>query len=147
MIWLWIILITATILNIIWIISAGQDDIDEIFIPVIVLLLGVGLIGWVLVGNAITFNKQNVKLENLEIIKGSSFIIITDLNDNHYIFKKKIDFDNITDTTSFFTRQGKNIYGGTNTKEDIFYYIYNDTVPNLDTITVIKKNKINGDKL
>lgn len=149
MIWLWIILIAATVLNIIWIINAAVNDVEEIFIPILVFLLGVGLIGWLILGHAITFNKRDVKIdkENFEIIKGNRFIIISDLDDKYFIFDKKVDFDQITDTTTFYSRVGETIYGGTNVKQDIFYFVYNDTIQNMDTISVIKKYKVEGKKL
>lgn len=147
MIWIWSILILVTILNIIWVVFEAKED--EPGVSLIVLFLGVVLIGWVIIGSLVTFDKKEFKLANkFEVIKGSNSIIVSDItSETFFVFNKKVDFEKITDTTTFYTTQGHNMYGFTQTKEDIYYYVYSDTIQNLDTTRVIGKYKVNGKKL
>lgn len=146
MIWLWIILIVLTILNIVWIAHSLIDDLS-VFISVMVLFFGVGLCGWGLIGVSTTFHKKDVQCSNLEIIKTSRRIIVFNLDENkYYYFDNKIDYENISDTTKFFSKQGTNIYGITIT-QNFFYYIYNDTIPVLDTFNIVGKERRDSAKL
>lgn len=131
---LYTILITLTFFTLLWIFISFINDSDSFGLSLYSLFL-VGIIGWGIIGNVIQVKNDIIEINtiNIETIKTSrSIMIINNELSEYYIFDKKSDFDNITDTTTFFYHRQLNMYNGT-IGEDILYYTYYDTINKLDT--------------
>jgi len=76
----------------------------------VVMLVLVILIGWLLIGMFAQVNDTDYKT-NIICEKNDNEIVVQDSLDNKYIFNKKLDFDHISDTTTFYITVSKNIYG------------------------------------
>lgn len=87
----------------------------------IVLFFGTLVIGWLCLG---ILNSRPVEIKSEQkIVKTKNSINII-ANGREFNFNKKIDFDNISDTTTFYLFQHKNIYGITMRKSG--YYIFDN---------------------
>ena len=76
----------------------------------IIMFILVLIIGWMILGIFLQINDTDYKT-NIIYEKNHKEFIIQDSLDNKYIFNKKIDFDYITDTTTFYITVSKNMYG------------------------------------
>lgn len=84
-------------------------------IPILIGVIGlflVGVFGWLMLGTETTKYIETEKVE-YTMAKSEKSIIFDDIKrDNIYYFDKKVDFDNITDTTTIYLSIGKNMYNG-----------------------------------
>jgi len=90
-------------------------------------LVAIGLVCWGLIGSVSTVTKTDLEADVLSITKGKYEIYVSIKNsDDLLIFDKLIDFDNITDTTTFYVVEERNMYNIT-TEENKwdYYYIVN----------------------
>lgn len=124
-----LLLIILTVLSIILIglgiyFNANERGDKYIFSGVISLLFVI-LIGWLLIGSEKSFDyKSEIITFKLETTNFSLVMFDSD-RDSYYVFDRKEDFSNITDTTKFYLERGYNLYGNAT---DYFkvYYIYNN---------------------
>jgi hypothetical protein len=134
MILIWTILIIISALSLWWIVYSCLKNADNFVFSV-----GIGMVvlfvGWILVGYSISIEMSETKIKGVEVTKSRNFIIVTD-NKKYYLFNKKVDFDNITDTTTFYINQGVNMYGIDCNYKEVFYYSYQDTIQTLDSISI-----------
>ena len=88
-------------------------------------LIVITMFGWGAVGCAYSLGEKIIKIDGeLSISKKS--ITVDDYQKNKiYYFDNKIDFDYITDTTTFYIKQGYNMYGGI-VNSDVYYIV--DTI-------------------
>jgi len=139
MIWSWVILVGLSIGIVIWSVFAYRGNYDS-FGASIVTAICIFIFGWILIGFTNDVNSKISKIENAEIVKTEYFILVI-CDDNSFKFNIKKDFDNISDTTTFYYLEGVNMYGGNASGcEEIFYYTYQDIMQKMDTIG-IKNNK------
>ena len=142
------VLIILTIANLILIAYSANQDSDCFANAIIFFIFGTLAMGWGLMGSMISIDEidSKIKVEDVEIIRSVNFMLVS-TNGDVYKFDKKVDFDRISDTTTFLLLDKNNLYGysvGTS----IFYYSYNDSVQRDDKI--ITKNikvKNKGKKL
>jgi len=90
----------------------------------IISLIVIGLIGFFAIGGLVTL-ETNITVVDVEISKSNKSVILEDYGNsgNMYVFDKKYDFDNISDTTTFFIIQGYNMY---NIETDFIFIYYID---------------------
>ncbi len=87
-----------------------------------IVLGGVVIFGWLILGILITeSNDTETKFSKYNIEKTKYEVVLVDSSRRKFIFDKKIDYDNITDTTIFYLNIKKNIYGFNKS-----YYIFYD---------------------
>jgi len=140
MIWSWIILIALSIGIIVWI-SISYKENDNSFGASIVCAFLLLLLGWLMIGCLNDVDEKIVKSnDNLEIIKTKYFILIID-GEEIFNFNTKKDFENISDTTSFYYLKGVNMYGFEAGYKKILYYTYEDIIQKMDTVKIVK-NKV-----
>ena len=83
------------------------------------ILIGTLLFGWMLMGLIYTVETKNETVD-IKFIKTEQSIIIDDYdNEKVYYFNKKIDFNNISDTTTIYYSTSYNIY-----KMEVCEYVY-----------------------
>jgi len=102
-----------------------NDTIEILRILGYVLLVFIILIGWIAIGTSVTNNTKTTKIpfDNYQILKGEQSIILDDFySDMVYYFNKKVDFDNITDSTTFYCVQGFSLYGN-KTDTEMYYEV------------------------
>jgi len=146
MIFSWIILIILSILVLIWVYYSFKND-DETFGGSIAVLVLIIILGWIIFGGFNSVNYDISKIDNVEIIKSNYFIIVA-VDGKFYVFEKKKDFNYIKDTTTFYYKNGINMYGGYSNTKELFYYSYQDTIIKIDTINIIYNKQENlGEKL
>lgn len=74
-------------------------------------LVAVGLVCWLLVGSVATVTKTPKEVNIRSITKGDFEIYVSVKEKNKLlVFDKVIDFESITDTTTFYEVQERNIY-------------------------------------
>jgi len=116
-----IFLIIITVISI-YILNFGIiKDKTNVITTGSIMLIMIIVIGWGFVGIGLNFHGTEYETKNI-YEKTKNEIIIKDSLDNKYIFNKKIDFDFITDTTTFHIIMAKNIYGG-NIDYNIYYNV------------------------
>jgi len=147
MIWSWGILLTLSILILIWMIISYAEDDDSFGVSVLCAGLLI-LFGWLMVGCLNDIYDEVVVIDNVEIIETKYYVLVID-GENVFKFNTKKDFEYISDTNTFYYLNGVNMYGGeASTSLKMFYYTYEDTIQKMDTIGV-KQNLIKnlGEKL
>lgn len=145
MIAMWIILITLSIVVLVWFIVASINGNEGSVGGSLLCAFLLGVFGWLILGNVITVGSeiQKINTEKINIVKTQNEILVTDISrDVYYIFNKKIDFDNITDTTTFYYDKGINMYGGISDR-DIFYYTFKENIQKMDSVIVVENKKMN----
>jgi len=81
------------------------------------------LVGFGVIGLTIPISHKT-KIVNVQLTKTNKSIILEDYNnDNVYFFNKKIDFNNIKDTTTFYLNVPYNMYNVEEGKKYIYYII------------------------
>lgn len=147
-----IILIIATIANIVWVVWAFNKAGDgEVFTTsIMILIVVVGLIGWLILGITVETGTRISDVDNsyIEIVRTPQSMIVIDFDHNdYYNFDTKVDFDYISDSTTFYYDECLNMYNGV-TERNLIYYTYFDTIVRADTIRVRElKIKREGKKI
>jgi len=140
MIWSWVILIALSLGILVWMALSYKEDDDSFGASIICAFLLI-LFGWLMVGCLNDIDDKTVKIDdNLELIKTKYFILVID-GEDVFKFDTKKDFENVSDTTSFYYLKGVNMYGCEAGSEKIFYYTYEDIIQKMDTINVVE-NKV-----
>jgi ABC-type transport system involved in multi-copper enzyme maturation permease subunit len=84
------------------------------------IIIGCGAIG----GLVTPIGKTDVvDKSTYEMIKTERSILVETKASRIYAFRQKVDFDNITDTTTFYLDTRHNFYGFNDSHKDKFYYI------------------------
>ena len=88
----------------------------------IITLIVVGLLGFGLIGGVVTLKKRSTILD-AEVTRSEKSIILEDYGNSGkiYVFDKKIDFDIITDTTTFYYENGYNMYNLKTDHQTVYY--------------------------
>jgi hypothetical protein len=74
-------------------------------------------------GTTWTEYSETIKVDGVKSENDIS-IIIEDFQKNYlYYFDKKVDFDNITDTTTFYLQQGYTMYGKLSSDKFVYYKV------------------------
>ena len=77
-------------------------------------------IGWILIGNGKTINKEIKEIDCVEVVKTEHYVLV--INDGTiYKYEEQEDFDNISDSTQFYYHKGINMYGTHSFDSDLFY--------------------------
>lgn len=122
--WLLILILSLiTISIVILLIGIFKNDENITFFGGIAIFL-IGLIGLLFVGVTVNMEKRISKVDGV-FSKNTKAIIIDD-NNKLYYFDKKIDFDNITDTTTFYLKLGYNMYYTPTDYQKVYYKIEDD---------------------
>jgi ABC-type transport system involved in multi-copper enzyme maturation permease subunit len=87
-------------------IISDKKNVKDIGIVMFVVVL---LFGWIFLGIIIPINDVDVKISPI-MAQSEKEYIITDSIDNEYVFDKQIDFNNISDTTTFYLNKSTNMY-------------------------------------
>ncbi len=98
----------------------GKDNVE--LIGTITLIITI-IFGWLFLGILLNIHKTEYKTSIICEQHKNEFVVKDSLG-NIYSFDKKIDFDYITDTTTFYIIISDNIYGF-NTDYDIYYNVLN----------------------
>lgn len=77
----------------------------------IIMMVFVIVGGWLVFGFSADVKQITYKTSIKSMVKEDYQIKVSDTLDNTYSFTRKVDFDNITDTTTFYVLRNSNIYG------------------------------------
>jgi len=121
------ILILFTLLSLYLIISGIIYKKEEVKSTGIIFILIVIIFGWVFLGYVVNMYESTWEINTSYIIDNTKIIVVDSNNNNKYEFNKKIDFDYITDTTTFYIVKNYNIYG-LNREYYIYYKIGNGKI-------------------
>lgn len=111
------VLIILTFISLFFISIGEIKNKDMVISSGWIMLVLIVFFGWGALGIFVPINNNNKSIENNSIIKEQYIIIVKVIEENEendtleFIFDKKIDFDNITDTTTFYLEKEKNMYG------------------------------------
>jgi len=105
------------------------EDEDDYIAGGIISLIIIGLFGFGVVGGLITLETRDTILD-VEMTRSNKSIILEDYGNagNIYIFDKKYDFDNISDTTTFYFKQGYNMYNVETETTHVYYIDSNNNI-------------------
>jgi len=116
-----VFLVIVTVISI-YILNIGLiKNKENVTTTGVIMLFMIVFLGWLAIGVLLNIYDTEYKT-NVIYQKNENEFIIKDSLDNNYIFNKKIDFDFITDTTTFYIIVSKNMYGGMK-DYNIFYKV------------------------
>lgn len=120
---LMLLLITATFISVIWVIrSFIIYDEDLITVSIVVTIL-IGVFGWGLIGAFVPVRSENYFLDMNDVsVEKTNSIILVNSPFGVFVYDRKVDFDNINDSTQFSRKTNFNMYGVSVNHHMIYYY-------------------------
>ncbi len=104
------------------------DDSEDWLGAGIVSLILIVSIGWLFVGYIMSVREEISTIDVIISKSDKSIILESYGSDDIFVFDKKVDFNNITDTTTFYTLKGVNIYNCNTDRLKVFYYDESDII-------------------
>ena len=122
--WLLALNLSLTVVGVFSLIYGFINNDENWVYGSIISLIVIVIIGFLAIGGLAILEKR-VTVVDVEISKSNKSVILEDYGNsgNMYVFDKKYDFDNISDTTTFFIIQGYNMY---NIETDFIFIYYID---------------------
>lgn len=120
--WLLILNIVIAVIGVAALLVGMVMEDDDWIAAGAVILVIVGLVGFLLIGLTVNIDNR-ITILDAEMIRSDKSIILEDYGNSGklYVFDKMADFNIITDTTTFFLEFGYNMYNYKTDHKKVYY--------------------------
>lgn len=117
--WLLYTLIIITVILVILIIFSMHIQDEDLRTGSLLVLLLVGLFGWLIIGNNVTVKTkiEKIPIENLLIIKTKKISIIVVNDEDIYDYDSHWEYLNLNECAEYYEVKEYNMYGGLNSTD------------------------------